>query len=320
MRALLVSNPNATTTRPTLTDVIAGALSAEMDLHVEHTKRRDHAGYLAAGAEHEGYDAIFALGGDGTVNEVVQGISGTSVKLGVIPGGSTNVWARTLGLPNDAVDATAALLARIRKDAHREVNLGRITVTGADAEGDDLQRLFAFNAGFGFDAEVVRLVEQRYRLKHAVRQASFLYCGVLAYLTRYDRESAITVQVDGGAPSVVLRTAICCNSSPYTFLGRLPAQLAPDASLDGGLDLVGVTSLALPGLIRVARTALRAPAEGRRRRRTVADLRFVRLWHDRAEFILTSDRPLPVQVDGDYLGDTTEVRLNHEPAGLTVIA
>src|ERR671917_369560 len=106
MRALLVYNPNATTTTAAMTDVIALALSADLKLDVGATKRRDHAGFLAAGAAHEGYEGVIALGGDGTVNEVVQGLVGTDVRLGIIPGGSANVWARTLGLPNDPIEAT----------------------------------------------------------------------------------------------------------------------------------------------------------------------------------------------------------------------
>lgn len=321
MRALLVYNPNATTTTPAVLDVITSALAGELKLEVEATKRRDHAGFLAAGAAHEGFEAVFVLGGDGTVNEIVQGIAGSHVRLGIIPGGSTNVWARTLGLSNDPVEATGALLRRVRAGDARVVNLG-------EANG----RLFAFNAGYGFDAEVVRLVEQRYRLKRTVRQASFLYCGLVAYLTRYDRRAAITVEVDGGVAPVTLRTAVCCNSAPYTFLGRMPAQLCPHANLDEGLDLLGLTGMSLPRMARLIRTTLTtrnwSAREDRthhrrwsaRAARTVDDLSFTRLWHDRAAFTLTSERPLPLQVDGDFIGEAQRVELRSAERALTVLA
>ena len=109
MRALLVHNPNATTTTPALTDGIARALSAELQLDVEVTRRRDHASFLVADAVAAGYEMVVAFGGDGTVNEVLQGLATSGVGLAIIPGGSTNVFARTLGLPNDAVEATSAV-------------------------------------------------------------------------------------------------------------------------------------------------------------------------------------------------------------------
>jgi diacylglycerol kinase family enzyme len=300
VRALLVYNPNATTVTPAVIEVIAAALGRELKLDVEATKRRHHASYLAAGAVHEGYEIVFALGGDGTMNEVLQGVAGTPVRLGIIPGGSTNVWARTLGLPNDAVEATSVLLHKIADREERTVNVGV-------ANG----RYFAFNCGFGFDAEAVRFVERRYRLKRTVRQASFLYCGTLAYFNGFDRKSEIRVTLDGVEHDEVLRTAICCNSNPYTFLGAMPAQLCPDANLDRGLDLLGVTSMSLPRILRLVRTVLRTV--------NVDALPFTRLWHDHEEVVLRADRALPLQLDGDFAGEAEELRLRLVEHGVTVL-
>ena len=301
MRALLLYNPNATTTTPAVIDVIAAALGRELKLDVEATKRRHHASYLAAGAVHEGYEIVFALGGDGTVNEVLQGVAGTPTRLALIPGGSTNVWARTLGLPNDAIEATSVLLRKLADHEARTVNLGI-------ANG----RYFGFNCGFGFDAETVRFVERRYRLKRTVRQASFLYCGALAYFRGYDRRTEIRVTVDGDPHDEVLRTAICCNTNPYTFLGPLPAQLCPEAALDAGLDLFGVTSMSLPRMLRLVRTALATDAIGARP--------FTRLWHDHEELVLRADRPLPLQLDGDFAGEAEVLRLRLARHGVTLVA
>jgi diacylglycerol kinase family enzyme len=301
VRALLVYNPNATTTTPAMIDVIASALARDLKLDVEATKRRDHAGFLAAGAVHEGYEIVFALGGDGTVNEVLQGVAGTPVRLGVIPGGSTNVWARNLGLPNDAVEATSAILGLLADRTERTVNLGR-------ANG----RYFGINAGFGYDAEVVRFVERRYRLKRTVRQASFLYCGALAYLNGYDRKTAIRVSLGGHEPAVILRSAVVCNDNPYTYLGRLPVQLCPEASFVKGLDLLGLTSMRLPAMGRLVRAALTTA--------NVSGLGFTRTWHDEQAYDLASDVPLPLQLDGDFVGELTRVRMEHVERGVTVIA
>jgi diacylglycerol kinase family enzyme len=302
LRALLVYNPNATTTTPAVTDVIATALSAQLKLHVEATKRRDHASYLAAGAVHEGYEVVIALGGDGTVNEVMQGVARTPVKLAIIPGGSTNVWARTLGLPNDPVEATAAILEKLRTHQDRRVNLG--TANG---------RYFGFNIGYGFDAEVVRHVEQRHVLKRTVRQISFLYCGLLAYWGRYGKRGRnITVTAAGEEPVTGLRTAVCCNSDPFTYLGRWPARLCPEADLDLGLDVTALNRYGLFTLLHLAETALRTDE--------VAALRSVRTWHDRDHYVLDSPVPLPLQIDGDYVGEETRVELKAVRKALTVVA
>jgi hypothetical protein len=149
VRALLVFNPNATTTDDDVRDVIASALASAIDLTVVPTKQRGHATHLVAGAVHEGVEVVCVLGGDGTANEVIQALAGTDVRLGIIPGGGTNVLARALGLPNDAVHATKIVLDRLRAGQDRCIALGRAG-----------ERYFGFNAGFGFDAAVVRHVEQ----------------------------------------------------------------------------------------------------------------------------------------------------------------
>lgn len=306
MRGLLLYNPNATTTNVRVTDAIARRLSTDLKLHVEATKRRDHASFLAAGAVHEGYEVVFALGGDGTANEVMQGIAGTDVRLAIIPGGSTNVWARSLGLPNDALAATDVICTKLRNRSERRVNLG--TANG---------RYFGVNAGFGYDAEVVRYVERRYRLKRAVRQASFIYSGMLAFQGgaagqhRWSKAN-ITLTVNGSETVENVRSAVCCNASPYTYFRQWPAQLCPGADLDAGLDMTALMKLSLPSLLRLARTALSSDEVGK--------LRSTRLWHDRQRYILSSSTPLALQVDGDFVGETTQVELVSVPRALTLVA
>lgn len=301
VRALLVYNPNATTTTPAVTDVITKALSAELKLDVEATKRRDHASFLAAGAVHEGYEVVISLGGDGTMNEVMQGIAGSNVKLAIIPGGSTNVWARTFGLPNDAVEATSIVLGKLREGADRRVTLGR-------ANG----RWFGFTAGFGFDAEAVHAVERRARMKRTVRQAAFIWGGFLANLGGFDRRTAMSLTTADGETTHGLRSAVACNSDPWTYFQRWPVRLAPQTKLDGGLDVVGLTRTGFGPVLRLARAALLSGH--------VERLRFVRSWHDLDGCTVTADRPTPLQVDGDYLGEVEKVQLHSVPHALTLVA
>jgi diacylglycerol kinase family enzyme len=300
VRALLVSNPSATTTSPAVTDVIARALSTEMKLDVETTKRRHHAGFLAAGAVHEGYELVIALGGDGTVNEVLQGVADSDVKLGILPGGSTNVWARTLGLPRDPVEAAAALLRRVRDGEERTINLGV-------ANG----RYFAFSAGFGFDAHVVRAVEERERLKRALGQGAFVWCGLTAAAT-YDRRAAdIRVVVGGATVGSGFRAVVCCNSNPWTYLGPFAVELCPQADLEAGLDAAGLTRIGVGTVLRLARATI----SGR-----VRKLRDVCLWHDQDAFELVNPTPLALELDGDYVGETERVRVRTARSALTVLA
>lgn len=298
----MLVNPTATTTTSGVSDVIAAALSAEVKLDVEHTKRQGHAGFLAAGAAHEGYELVVALGGDGTVNEVVQGLARSDTKLAVLPGGSTNVWARTLGYPNDAIEATALLLRTLRDGHVRTVNLGR-------ANG----RLFGFGAGFGFDAEVVRYVERRSLMKRTVRQATFLVGGARAVVLDFDRRAAhIDIEIGGATVARDLRSVVACNSDPFTFLGQRPARLCPRASLDGDLDLLALRRVDPAALLGLMRRSLFGDGAGH--------ARSVSTWHDVDDVELRAAAPLPLQVDGELLGDVSSVRLRSERGALHVVA
>jgi len=296
-----VFNPNATTTDARVRDVIAAALASELTLDVHPTKQRGHATHLVAGAVHEGYDVVFVLGGDGTVNEAVQALAGTHVQLGVIPGGSTNVLARTIGLPNDAVTATAVLLERLRAGASRRIGLGR-------ANG----RYFTFIAGFGYDAAVVQLVERRARLKRAIRQASFVWCALQVFFASYRKRTPVRVELPDRPPQSGFGVTIVSNSTPFTFLGPRPLKVAPDARFETGLDLVGVRTMTATSLLSIVGQVLTTARH--------IDRRGVEYWHDLPAFALASDEPLPWQVDGDYAGTTTRLELVAVPDALTVVA
>lgn len=300
MRALLVFNPHATTTDDGVRDVIAAALASAVDLEVAPTKQRGHATHLAAGAVHEGYDAVFALGGDGTANEVLQALAGTPVRLGIIPGGGANVLARALGLPNDAVAATSRLLGHLRAGEERWITLGR---AGA--------RYFGFNAGFGFDAAVVRNVEQHPDRKRRLRQGAFLW-SVLDEWLRGGSDTAVTLRTADGALHGPFAVTLIGNADPYTYLGPRPMRVHPRSSFDAGLDVLGVRPIGTAALAAVVAGTFR---DGRH-----VDHESVSYWHDLDEVVLSASSPQPLMVDGDYAGEHEQVRFTAVRRALRVLA
>lgn len=302
MRALLLYNPNATATDARAIEVIRSALASELKLEAHATKQRGHATHITAGAVHDGIDIVFALGGDGTANEVIQALAGTPVRLGVIPGGSTNVLARDLGLPSDPIEATSVLLERLRTGGHTTIGLGRAN-----------DRYFASSAGFGFDAAVVRLVERRYRLKRMVRQLSFVWCGLQEFFVNYDRSVLpITIELDGSSPRAGYGLAIAANTSPYTYLGDRPLLVHPDATFERGLDVLGVRTLRARTVLRILGQIMTTAGHVRSRH--------VDYHRDLPSVTLRSSTPLPLQLDGDYSGEWREVRLRSVPDALHVLA
>lgn len=301
MRALLVINPMTRSATRSVLGPVTGMLSAELKLEVAVTAARGHGAELAQRAVDDGYEVVVALGGDGTLNEVVQAVARTPVRLGVLPGGSTNVFARLLGLGRDPVHAAWALLRRLNAGRERVVNLG-------EANG----RLFTFCSGWGYDAEVVRMVDGRPRMKRAFRQATFVYCGTLAKIAGRADVAGVTVRADGAAPVEGMGNVVCCNADPYTYLGPLPSRMCPAADVEAGLDLTTLTRARTSDLVRVAATALTSAR--------VPELPTVRTWHDHARYTLTSPRPLPFQVDGEYVATTPALTLRTLPRALTVVA
>jgi diacylglycerol kinase family enzyme len=306
MRALLVVNPAATTTTKKGRDVLVRALASELKVDVEETSHRGHAAALACRGARDGVDVVVALGGDGTVNEVVNGLLTDGARpglplLGVVPGGSTNVFARMLGLPEDPVEATGEMLDGLRSRRTRPVGLGRA--------GD---RWFTFNAGFGFDAEVVRRMERRRLAGDATSHARYLARTLQHFFFRSDRRHpAIVLDRPGEEPEPGLFYVIVANAAPWTYLRDRPIHLVPEASFDTGLDVFAPRTMRTLPTLRYAAQALAGGAGPRGRR-------LLRL-HDLGEFTLRADRPMALQTDGDYLGEHREVRLVSVPAALHVV-
>jgi diacylglycerol kinase family enzyme len=300
-RGLLLFNPEATRVSRRTRDVIAHALSAELKLDIAETKRRHHATHLASGAAHEGYDVVVCFGGDGTLNEVINGLAGTDVPLVPIPGGGTNVFARTMGLPKDPIEATSIVLEHLHAGTEpRRINLGRMN-----------GRMFSFAAGAGLDAAVVLSVEQSARTRKRFGEWSFVTHAVKQTLRHQGRRGPLRV-IAGGEVIERAHVAIVCNSRPFTFLGDRPFDVCPRADIEKGLDATIVRAIAVPTILRIVMAAFGSG--------DYSKIRKVNAFHDLDGMRVESDTPVPVQVDGDYAGTATSVEFESVPRALAVIA
>lgn len=325
MRALLVVNPAATTTSARTREVLTHALASDLKLEVAQTQYRGHARDLARQATEGGEtDLVVALGGDGTVNEVVNGLLANGPdpdshpRLAVVPGGSTNVFARALGLPNDVVEATGALLDALRDGSERTIGLGLAAGTpGSEDEGVP-ERWFTFCAGFGFDAGVVGRVEQQRERGKRSTHALYVRQVVRQFLIEANRRRGVlTLERPGGTEGAAetvenLALAIICNTAPWTYLGNRPIYPSPDASFDTALDLFALSKLTVRGgplcdPVADVNTPARAPRQTRP------------LTSRPHELHLAFAGPLPFQMDGDHLGLRTSVTFTGVRRALRVI-
>ncbi|WP_150252063.1 diacylglycerol/lipid kinase family protein [Nocardiopsis deserti] len=309
MRALLIMNPQATTTTSHTREVIMGALASELDVTVSETEYRDHAGELAREAAENGYELVLSLGGDGTVNEVVNGLLSTPEELrrpryAVIPGGSANVFIRALGVPGDPVEATGLVLEAVREGREREINLGRIT-----SDQDD--RYFTFCAGFGWDADVVQQVENERANGRRATPALYAEVAVKLFFQGDIRDPSLSV-VSHGRSLVGAYFALVTNTTPWTYAGALPLQPTPSSRFELGLDAFALThsSHALTGWILSQMffpKGLPARGDG-----------YV-TWHDQDSLQITSSHPRAFQIDGEYLGDREQVNFHSVPKALRIV-
>ncbi|MCX4743167.1 MULTISPECIES: diacylglycerol/lipid kinase family protein [Streptomyces] len=321
MRALLVVNPAATTTSARTRDVLIHALASEMKLEAVTTEYRGHARDLGRQAAESGNtDLVVALGGDGTVNEVVNGLLHAGPDpdnlpgLAVVPGGSTNVFARALGLPNDPVEATGALLDALREESGRTVGLGLASGTPGSEDESVPSRWFTFNAGLGFDAGVVGRVEQHRERGRRSTHALYIRQAVRQLLGESERRhGSITLERPGAEPLTDLVLSIVCNTAPWTYLGNRPVYASPKASFDTGLDVLGLSRLSTAAVARYGTQLLTSSPERGPHGKHAHSL------HDLDRFTLHSKVPLPLQMDGDHLGLRTSVTFTGVRRALRVI-
>jgi diacylglycerol kinase family enzyme len=295
VRLLLLVNSSASSVTARGRVVIQKALSADHDVTVAETSRRGHATRIARGAANDGIEVVVVLGGDGTLNEAANGLAGTETALAPLPGGSTNVFARTIGLPNDPIEATGALVASLAAGQVRPVGLG--SVNG---------RYFLFHVGLGFDAAVVEQVERRAQLKRWAGHPLFIYSALTTWFRHYDKTQP-RFSVDGTDAYF----SIVMNTNPYTYLGNRPFDLVPEATLDRGLAAVTFRTLGLGSIVAAAGTALFG---GDIRRLRSLDVRT-----DLVHLVVEGHGPFPYQVDGDFLGDADRLTFRHHPDAMRLV-
>jgi diacylglycerol kinase family enzyme len=305
VRALVVVNPRATAMSPRELDVLAHALGSESSLEVEETNNRGHAAALACRAMRNGTDIVVALGGDDTVNEVINGLLTDGVHagvpaLGVVPAGSTNVFVRALGIPNDPIEATGALLEGLRTGARRSVSMG---------VADD--RYFCFAAGLGFDAQIVHGVERKRRQGKRSTHVLYARVGVREFFAADRRHPKLRVELPDGTHLDDVYFAIVANADPWTFMGNRPLRPTPEVTFDSGLDVYARRRMGTAGmLLSLARLSGNRPRIGKRGAYVV---------HDLDRLTLVADEPLPFQVDGDALDLRDKVTLRSVPDAIKVV-
>jgi diacylglycerol kinase family enzyme len=309
-RMLIIVNPYATTVSDRLRNLVVYALQGRYEVEAVSTEAQNHATEIGREVADHGYDIVVAFGGDGTLNEVVNGLAGTDVPVSMLPGGSTNVVCRTLGIPNDVVDATEHLLTLADDWAPRKIDLGKV-------DG----RHFVFACGVGIDATVVERVDAHPRLKAKAGPYYYSWAGVSAFYRRY-LHNAVKVKVESGGESVEGVTAIVQNSDPFTYFASRPIRVCEGIAIDDGTLSMGVLKRAtqrdMPTLLRRLFSESNPAARHRQ----------VHHFDDVTAATVSSastdkegqPRPFPLQVDGDYIGDRTRVELRAEPGALTIVA
>jgi diacylglycerol kinase family enzyme len=303
-RVLIIVNPYATTVSDRLKKLVVYALQGAYDVTAIDTQARDHATELCREAAREGYDAVVAFGGDGTVNEAANGLAGSDTALTCLPGGRTNVYCRMVGIPIDVVDATEHLLRLADEWRPRSVDIG--------IAGD---RKFLFSAGVGLDASVVEVVDAHPKLK--ARMGEWYYTAVtLRVFNRHYLVNPVRIEAVVGEETINGVSAFVQNGVPYTYFGDRPIVASAGATLDSGDLSVAVLKRASPiDLPTIAWRALSKRAQVTRHRQ-IQGFSGVERMHVRS----VDGRPLPLEVDGDYIGTVGELDFSVLAGGLKVVA
>ena len=303
-RMLVIVNPYATTVSDRLKNLVVYALRGSYHVDAIDTEARNHATELCREAAREGYDVVVAFGGDGTVNEAANGLAGSDTPLTCLPGGRTNVYCRMLGIPTDVVDATEHLLQIADDWSPRRLDIGYVN-----------ERQFLFSAGVGLDASVVERVDSHPRLKARLGEWYYTWTGIQTFNRRYLLKPP-RFEVELGEERVQGVTAIIQNAAPYTYFGNRPVEIAEGATLESG-QLAGVV-LKRSNPVEIPTIIWRALS----RRARISRHRQVHPFSEVTGIRIRSldERPLPLQVDGDYIGEVDEAVFGIKPRGILVVA
>ncbi|KAA0024005.1 diacylglycerol/lipid kinase family protein [Antrihabitans cavernicola] len=314
MRALLIVNPNATSTTPAARDLLAHALESRVQLTVAHTEHRGHAAELAAKAADEGMDLVVVHGGDGTVNEAINGFlpaptlgspdpapTEWTPRIAVLPGGSANVFARSLGIAPDPVDATNQLIDLLSTHSSRTIGLGY-----AD------KRWFTFNAGMGWDADVCEAIDSSRNDGYAATPMRYVATATRTFFRTKGADPTLTVEIAGQEPVRDVHYSFVTNASPWTYFNARPVHTNPHTGYDTGLGVFAMQTTALFTTLRVSGQLLRAGAEPKARKLfRVDDVPSVRI---------RSSAPIGLQMDGDFIGQRDDVEFHSIPRALDVVS
>ncbi len=307
---LIIVNPYATTVSDRLKNLVVYALQGRYEVEAVTTESQNHATEIGREAVDGSYDIVVAFGGDGTLNEVANGLAGTDIPISVLPGGSTNVVARSLGIPNDVVDATEHLLACADRFEPRPIDLGL-------ANG----RRFVFSCGAGLDAAAAHVVDSHPHLKHRFGPYYYSWVAVKSFYTKYLR-NPVLLDVETPDGSVRGVTAICQNTDPFTYFGeRFDVRISEQVKIDDGkLSLAVLRRAAQRDVPFIARRVLSENAR-------LADHKQIEIFDGITEGTIASAsvdengkaREFPVQLDGEPIGSFSRIELGIEPAAVQAI-
>ncbi|MET9290253.1 diacylglycerol/lipid kinase family protein [Nocardia beijingensis] len=310
MRTLLIVNPNATSTTPATRDLLAHALESRTQLTVAHTQHRGHAAELAQWAATNEMDLIVVHGGDGTVNETINGFLPLPVlddgqawlpRLGVIPGGSANVFARALGISPDPVTATNQLIDLLTLDADRRIGLGL---------ADD--RWFCFSAGVGLDADVCEAIDASRARGRTATPSRYVRTTVRQFFRAKRKEPGVQVEIPGRDLVDRVHYAFVTNTTPWTYLNATPVHTNPGTRFETGLGVFAVRSMAVLPTLLLARQLLAANGNPKSRNLFRED--------DVPAVRIEAKEPIGLQIDGDFIGKRDVVDFTAVPDVLAVVA
>ncbi|GGK45992.1 diacylglycerol/lipid kinase family protein [Nocardia camponoti] len=310
MRTLLIVNPNATSTTPATRDLLAHALESRTQLTVAHTQHRGHAAELALWAANQEMDLIVVHGGDGTVNETINGFLPVPQvgdeqmwrpRLGIIPGGSANVFARALGISPDPVTATNQLIDLLARDADRRIGLGL---------ADD--RWFTFSAGVGLDADVCEAIDAARAKGHKATPLRYLATTIRQFFHARSNAPHVTVETPGHDSVEDVHYTFVTNASPWTYLEDRPIRTNPGTTFESGLGVFAVRSMSVTRTLLLARQLLDPNGNPKSDMLFRAD--------DVGSVRIECDDEIGLQIDGDFIGKRKMVHFTSVPDALDVVA
>jgi diacylglycerol kinase family enzyme len=310
MRTLLVINHFATTTDDAICATVCASLSGTLDLTVVNTGARNEAIQIAKAARDQGYELVIGLGGDGTLNEIANGLLADGPNpqgpiLGAIPGGNANVFARNMGFENDAAKATNQLLAAVRNESFKTIGVGKIST-------ENLSRWFLFNSGFGLDAAVLASMEARRESGKNASDATYVMLALRELFARTDRKKPeLSLVGESGEIYSDAHFALIINLAPWAYLGKRAVNPMPEAGHESALDAYAPTTMSIPALWSLVRGAMKGIS-------ALDDERVITL-ADQKQIQISANRPLWIQVDGDVISKARELTAVHIPNALRVI-